>query len=362
MTGITSLITEPAVTGSQSQVVSSRRSQVRRRLARIITAAACLAGSAGALLATAAIASATVDNTQPAYRQPAGIVYSLVKNNNVNNSNLLTVDGGAMNDGALVNTWTRTIEDTQAGGNITQANQLWEFIPQADNSGGRLTTGFGELRNRQSGLCLDIHGQNTQDAATVDQWDCVPGAKNEEWKATFQSAGVAAGSWVVASEMDGAYLGTDTPGCTAGSADGNGDAMYARTQMSSCTLWAPRLDSYRFATNKVTEGVYSGAHIDDTNYGCVPGYKLRVSSYLGKYEYDSGPDGDEEGGLGQPTWFWAYSNLSDSGINVNGVLTQGSPSNPPNQLTGGYLNYTNPTTTQQSGQIMLYCDPQSTTP
>lgn len=356
--------TDPDEPSVNSPTVSSRVSRARRRLGRVTTVAVCLAGSAAALLAAPATAGATtVDNNAPAYRQPGGIVYSLLKNNDASNLTVLSVYDRALNDGALVDTWAPAIDDNHHGGNITQASQLWEFIPQSDNTGGTITTGFGQLRNRQSGLCLDINGANTDDVATVDQWDCVPGATNEEWKATVGS-GVAAGSFVVSSELDGAYLGTNTPNCQPLIPNGNGDPMYARTDISNCTLWTPQRESYRFATNKITVHLAEDT-TDPSTYRCIPGYNLR---------YDSA---SLIGGSDDPAWAWSYWNISDSGIyllpapltavahdqpNPNAYLgdsggTDGS-SLPYSQL---YYYYATGAL-KKTGQLMMYCDPGTTWP
>ena len=376
MTGITSLISsQPETTGLDHPTGSSRPSQIRRRLRHLATAAVCVAGSAGALLATPAIAGATVNNNTPQYRQPPGTVYMLQKDNGVNGENLLEDHGNSMSDGGLIDTWAQVNAPIQAsngsGPSVTQANELWEFIPE-DVNGGTLTQSFGELRNRQSGLCLDINGQNTQDVATVDQWDCVPGAKNEEWTAKFESTGPAGGGWVIQSEMDGAYLGSNTMGCVP-NPDGTDNNIYARTNPSACTVWNVKPASYDYATNEVSSG--TDIHETDSSlYGCLANQNVADTAYTMRQS-------------GSPTMLpatqvidyenYAYTNLSDSGDTIL-YTSQEDPetewantgpwsapyTNWVQQASGTGIaepEYVHYNAGSKDGQIMLYCDPPSTT-
>lgn len=70
---------------------------------------------------------------------------------------LLEDHGNQMQNEAPVDAWDRT---NQAAGQdrdnsnppITQANERCEFVPESSNVAGSITSGYGELINRQSGL------------------------------------------------------------------------------------------------------------------------------------------------------------------------------------------------------------------
>jgi hypothetical protein len=62
-----------------------------------------------------------------------------------------------MQNEAPVDVWDQTNQATgQDPDNsnlpMTQANELWEFIPESSNVAGSITSGYGGLINRQSGL------------------------------------------------------------------------------------------------------------------------------------------------------------------------------------------------------------------
>jgi hypothetical protein len=315
-------------------------------ITRAAVLAACLAGAAGGLLATPAIAGATVTNTTPQYEQPSGIVYSFQNLDSGSAGTLMEDNGNNMNDGGTVDTWTPYIGD-QAGGTagsgpILQQNEQWEFIPAASNTGGTLATGYGELVNHQSGLCLDVNNNNTADMAIVDQWQCFPGAENEQWTAVQNPYG---SGWEVQAQFDQAYLGTNNEYCQP-LEQPDGDPIMTRTDPSNCTNWQIQRISYEFASNQVT--VPEGVPIswDSTIYNCISGYTMRLNP-----EFSSNP------GISNPA---AYTNLSSGGVSV--VQDGSFPSTENLTLSGepAYNHYNTPY--NLTGQIMYYCDPNTTSP
>ena len=152
------------------------------------------------MLAVPAISAATVnENTSQWGAPPSNAVVYTLQSLPGPGQTLLEDSNNSSADGAVVDTWAKVAQHTSQDPMqssayyasirdqppITQANQLWEFVPQSDNAGGTLTTGYGELINRQSGKCLEINNNSFVDGATVDQWDCLPGHQNKKWKATW---------------------------------------------------------------------------------------------------------------------------------------------------------------------------------
>jgi hypothetical protein len=311
------------------------------------------------LLASAGIAGATVSTSAPPYAQPAAgsIIYTFANLDSGSAGTLMEDNANNMNDGATVDTWAPYIFDN-AGGNagtgpVLQANEQWAFRPASSNAGGSITTGYGELVNRRSGLGLDITGsdpaEQESDGATVDQWQCFSGAANEQWTAIptpggsgyqvfSQFAGTYNGTY------DGAYLGTDNEYCQP-LEDNNGTPVMTRTDGdSNCTSWQIQRVSYEFATNPwgVAQGALTGT-TDTQIYNCVTGYTMRT---------------DPEFGPGGGPNYYAYTNLSDKGVYLtndnSGTATIGS-AQPQYYQAGNGHEYLN-------GQIALYCDPDTTSP
>jgi hypothetical protein len=223
---------------------------------------------------------------------------------------------------------------------ITQANYLWEYVPDNPSNGGSIVDGYGELINRQSGLCLDDSGSPSQegDGATITQYTC-NGAAYQQWTAweiPFTS------SYEVLPEVDngGGTLGVGN-GSTC-SPQGSGDLVYVRTagiDGNTCDEWDIQQASYDFGTNPVTVSGYIQA--DDSSYGCLTGDTLRRNE-------NSSDFGD-----------WDFANAGASQLTPE--ITDESPV--PTDVPGGGVEYvsSDPATTY-TGQVMFYCDPPTTTP
>jgi hypothetical protein len=65
-------------------------------------------------------------------------------------------------------------------------DQHWEIVPDG--------SGFFEIKNRNSGLCLEIKGWTMRDGAPIGQWSCF-GADHQKW--TIAPSTAAPGSYSI---------------------------------------------------------------------------------------------------------------------------------------------------------------------
>jgi Ricin-type beta-trefoil lectin domain-like len=369
----------PAITGMATSDAAMRRTGIRWTLARMAAMAGCLACG---LLALPAIASASVNQTSSPWAELGPLaytggqtsqvtaVYSLQNLAEPGNTMLEDNDVDSGN-GALTNVWQagpgqyQDPDATSSDAQILGANHLWEFVPESNNTTGLLTSGYGELMNRQSGLCLDLNGSDPNeygDGAIVDQWSCGGGA-NQEWMAVWNP--IQQG-YKLESAADGGLLGVGNS--VVCDAQGNGDRVYLRTNIddnaTACNAWNIQQASYDFATYAL--GVSGGDQTDNRSYECVPSDNLRVQWYNSDYDATR-PFGTDNPSY--PTWSYDNDNLGSSTVVPNDVFGQdtsglvddnGNWVNP-NELQGGEMYYT-ASSANGTGQIMLYCDPSSTNP
>jgi hypothetical protein len=130
-------------------------------------------------------------------------------------SQLLEVHGNSAVDGAVVDTWQKTIAD----GSL-QSNELWRYAPTS------ATGRYGQIVSASSGKCLEVNGST----GAVDQWSCVPGAANELWSITTDASGLTQ----LRVKSSGGYLGSATPVSQAG----NGTQVTMQDSPSTTTAWA----------------------------------------------------------------------------------------------------------------------------
>jgi hypothetical protein len=127
------------------------------------------------------------------------------------------------------------------------------------------------------------------------------------------------------------------------STQGDGDSVYVRTTGlggNSCDRWDVQQASYDFATKSVD--VQAGFDAEDaSSYGCLTGDTLRSNGQSG-------------------AWFENdYDNLSGPGVTPSLYSDQSQP----DVLDGlGYFNDASRGSATEPGQVMLYCDPATTTP
>lgn len=235
---------------------------------------------------------ATVNESESAYQEPqyqttgtATQVYSLqaiqtivhMSGTVTDSRTFVTVNNNSMDDGATVDTWRGTSESEFPAADYLQANQLWEFIPALDNPGGTLQSGWGHLRNRRSGKCLQVMGASHQDAADVNQWACIPTADNELWKlVNGQSTNHKPKLMVKHSR---AFLGVNGSNCGDGrtmTPDGDGQFLTAREKGTNgcATELNVQRAAYAFATNKIEVPLWLPQK-DNASYACLPGYGMR---------------------------------------------------------------------------------------
>jgi Ricin-type beta-trefoil lectin domain-like len=270
---------------------------------------------------------------------------------------MLEDNANSMSEGTPIDVWTQVeqgsyqdpgyVGDGELESNtglITQANYLWEFVP--DNPAyPSIVQGPGELINRQSGLCLDVYQANTGDGASLDQWPC-NGGSNQQWGAYKDPW---ANQYQIDSALDG-YGGSLGVGngstCTT---SGDGDSVYVRTTNTgtgnSCDWWTIQQASYDFATYPlpVQDAITGGPNTDNRGYECLTSDNVRT-----RY-----PDVKTE--------FWpVIANASDSGVTPDYSADLPATGNSVHGGMFSYTQYTHPGTL--TGQVMLYCDPTSTTP
>jgi Ricin-type beta-trefoil lectin domain-like len=173
----------------------------------------CLVGAGTLALATPAIAGATVNQDAPQWEELGQYAYTpdqashvtavyTIQNVAEGSSEMLEDNGSAMNQGAVTDVWQPLLQGNNQpddyyalpdDGPITQANYLWEFVPEHPGQYSSIVGGPGELINRQSGLCLDAVGTDPNypgDGTAIDQWSC-NGGNNQEWTAFETASGFA---------------------------------------------------------------------------------------------------------------------------------------------------------------------------
>jgi Ricin-type beta-trefoil lectin domain-like len=330
-----------------------------RRWWQRTVAATCATGLAMglALLGAHSASAGTADENAPAYQEPqfqstgaATQVYSLGMNID-GSTPLVTVHGGSMNNGARVDLWQRTNSFNDHGG-VLQANQLWEFVPKAGNTGGNtLESGWGWFRSRASGKCLQVMSASTAEAAEVNQWDCIDGADNELWRVTSNSYVPL----VLQVKHSGAYLGLATQAC--GDLDAsNGNTLVAWRAVSNCTSVTPRQENYSFATNKM------GGGIDNAQYECLPGYSFRSRAVViheaVEVEYT-------QLGSRKPQTYLRDNSGSENQGSINSLWlapllkADGMRVSDPGFLTHAKLHVEYSVFASGVGQLMLFCTPGS---
>jgi len=363
---------DPEPSGITAIAPPPRGKRARRGLARVAAAAVCIACG---LLAPAIASAGTLNQASSQWAELGPLSYTstpvlsqqsqqdtsalyTIQNTAESGNKLLEDNNNAMSNGSTVDVWDQvnqtTAQDPDSSNEITQANELWEFVPDANNSGGSITTGYGELINRQSGLCLDVNSNDTADGAVVDQWQCVPGASNEQWTAIKYPGGYG-----ISSQLDNDALGVGNgPTCAA---QNDGDRVYMRTNGQGCLNWNIQQASYDFATYPISAGMdLTSPNTDNRSYECVTRYNLRESNYAPSVASD------------KQEYSWDYDNLSQSGTDGNqvslftattdsGINSSGYTN--PNEIAGGTFYYWHGDDPYWlTGQVMLYCDPPNTSP
>jgi hypothetical protein len=255
-----------------------------RRWWRRTVAGVCVTGLAmGLVLAGATDASASVDANQSSVNEPdfnptingrnatqvLGIGYP---GTNPGTNLVLDVYGGSTANGATIELHPSGFETGTT--DVAQSNQVWEFVPDPSNTGGTINTGWGSLRDRHSGRCLDITGgYGAGDATNLELWDC-HGGENQEWMAV--DGGTQIESRMKSDTGDNLYVGVNPTGGCSNYTGASGSVLKARTfHGNQCTTWTITKQSYRFATNAVTVAGGAFASSDDALYRCLNGWAFK---------------------------------------------------------------------------------------
>ncbi|MEU9663809.1 RICIN domain-containing protein [Streptomyces chartreusis] len=278
------------------------------------------------LVITGSSPAAAVQEDDPMHRPPAGAVYKfmLAHANFTNGSQLMLAQ---LEAGTNV-TSNNTGHYSYSHGNVQDASQAWEWIPET--AGHSITDGWGQLRNRFTGQCLDVEGSSTADYQYVIGWTC-NGGDNQKFKAVNLGGGGL--DFKIVAKHSNKPIG---PAYNCLSSNGQVMSQLPATS-SDCQKWRIERTSYRFATEDIRVGQTWYAH-DTDEYHCVPGYSFRWH-YDGSQEnpdrvYYSDEPGTIHGGDNVGPAF------SASGDEVYNIYYE-------NDGTSGY----------RWGQIYLFCQP-----
>jgi hypothetical protein len=277
--------------------------------------AACAVG----VLGTASGASATSMAANPQTSAPAGEVVTL--------TNQWT--GMVAEDPAF-----STNGDTQMDQWAANANQAWVITQDS--------SGYYVLVNRPSNMCLDDSWASTQVSDPIIQWPC-NGQTNQEW-----SLSTTNGPTEIINRASNLALQPDD--------DTSGDGLVQGNGTGFVITWSVSPTPYELLTNPIT---VAGGLItaDPTEYTCESGYHFRAydavenSARLNGFGYVvartqegdiDGRDPDADGNN-----YSAFSWTEAETFNGSGTFI------PVYNLA--YYHSTTPY--DQTGQVMLYCDP-----
>ena len=204
-----------------------------RRLPRAAAAGTLLAVAASLFVATPAHAdnnlpgpeNSMLSATSGSHATYGGPTTQYLEIRLETNGSLLTVSGDSTSAGAGVNVHRRVADKS----GWAKRSQLWQFIP--DNGVNDVFQGTpGQLRNLNSGLCLNVPGATATELVQLIQWPC-EGAANEKWytvKTGPKTFGFAA------MHAAGVYLGINQMSCIP--AD-NSAARIRSTYNNDCGRW-----------------------------------------------------------------------------------------------------------------------------
>lgn len=257
---------------------------------RVLTAACAVATAAGVAIAGAGAASATVDqnvsyNQEPNYNpgivgQRATQVLSLSitqaggrlvqVNGNVN-------DNAQSGSNGLISLWDRANTDNDR--KILQPNELWEFVPSLDNYDHTISAGYGWLRNRMSGKCLDVTGAPAAGTiGSVGQYPCMNDLDhaNQLWTLNKNGHLQVKYTGYVLQPTGGSYS-TGGGSCTnIRTANGTQLTVGPETAFTCSTITAAK-ENYRYATNPVTTEPSPYMFQDNAWYTCMKGWQMQTT-------------------------------------------------------------------------------------
>jgi hypothetical protein len=155
----------------------------------------------------------------------------------------LSLDGKLLEDQGNSHAAGTTIDlaDRAVVNGRTQASQVWQFLPDLEgqmvprlNIAGFTAGGAGQLRNMESGLCLQLPSYNPATTISVTQAACDTSASNGTANQRWLGAPQSGGGFSIQSALGSVYLGFNRPGCGSGAV--NGDVVVARDP-GGCATW-----------------------------------------------------------------------------------------------------------------------------
>jgi hypothetical protein len=369
----------------------ARRSRRPGLVRRVALAAVCLAGAGGLMLAATGTAFAVVSQSSPQWEELGPLAYTddlanqvtavyTIQNVAEPGTQLLEDNSNNMNQGYSIDVWSQTEQQsaqdpmgTGPYGPITQANELWEFIPDNPADGTQITQEPGQLINRQSGLCLDIAHNNGADGAAIDQWPCNLG-QNQQWVASATPDGNY--NLVPMLDYSEVYNGTiPSLGIGTGSTctvNGDGDTVTTRTTGTAgnlCDEWNIQQASYDFATYAMQGVDPNAGTIDTRTYQCVQGDHIRLAQGEDNIIDNGWLDSDNLSTDGIVDTMYPYTGSTPPTYVPGGTIYYGpfSDTDGVKRLSGASssLGHVKPLSSDSgsgTAQVMLYCDPATTTP
>jgi hypothetical protein len=294
--------------------------KARMRLtAAAVAAAAVVSGAGVAGLAAAPAASASsIPLTENSPLGPAtGIVYSFtVAGQNGDDPALMVSDASGSNQPV-------SLQDVYQGPE-TAASSEFQFNPVAGNSGGTLSTGYGELSSRWDGWCLTASG--TGSTAKIGEASCNASAA-QEW--TAQTSG---GSTYLDNEAAAEDVGFNAPSCAASAGVPLDLDNPGTPTCGALTVTEAVYTFYTQATN--VPGPTAAA--DPHQYSCAAGYSFLT---------DEGDAADNY-------------NIYDQVNNSTGtVVPDRAVAVNPQTIAASTIAYTDPDHNGGTGQVQLTCQP-----
>lgn len=245
-------------------------------------------------------------------------------------------DANMSADNGIVSLWDRVNTDNDRG--VLQANEQWEFVPEPVNTGATITTGYGWLRNRMSGKCLDVTGAPAPGwwGAPVAQYTCVNDLAhpNQLWTLTTDQR--------LKVKYSGQVLVSANYTCGAGTPT-NGTRLFVFPDDSNtCSTVTATPEKYRLATNRLVST--PPTITDNATYRCLNNWLFRSTSAEQQNQEiaDGQYIGDSFQALGSgANFYYDPLSLQAPGFNYNQV----------------HVSYNDTGIRQQTYQGYLFCEP-----
>ncbi|MEU9663840.1 RICIN domain-containing protein [Streptomyces chartreusis] len=239
---------------------------LRRSSRTISSLILCFLTAVGLIMANA-LPAAAVNPTDPEHRAPAGAVYKFMSShaNWTNGSQVML--GQVTSQVKYVTSSQNSAPSGQAS--IQAESQSWEWIP--DVPGNSITAGWGQLRNRSSGQCLDVSAASTADGAQVIPYTC-SSQDNQRWKAVNLGGGGL--DYQLVAKHSNKAIGSAATDCVALNSSG---VWQLPSSSGDCLKWRVDKIGYRWASQQMNGN-------DGTDYSCISGYHLNWNEVVDEEE------------------------------------------------------------------------------